>query len=48
MICKYYFGNMKVHQIIIWIGTHAENTKLCKDGKQFEVDLYWLNNLKLV
>lgn len=40
MICKYYFGNMKVHLFIKWIGTHAEYTKLCNEGKQFEVDLY--------
>lgn len=40
MICKYYFGNMKVHLFIKWIGTHSEYTKLCKDSKQFEVDLF--------
>ena len=23
LICKYYFGNMKVHLFVKWIGTHA-------------------------
>lgn len=40
MICKYQFGNMKVHLFVKWIGTHAEYTKLCNDGKQFDVDSY--------
>lgn len=40
MICKYHFGNMKVHLFIKWIGSHAEYTKLCNDGLQYEVDSY--------
>jgi len=40
LICKYHFGNMKVHLFIKWIGTHAEYTKLCNDGKQFDIDVY--------
>ncbi len=40
MICKYYFGNFKIHLFIKWIGTHAEYTKLCKNGKQFLVSLF--------
>ena len=40
MICKYYFGNIRVHLFIKWIGTHAEYTKLCNEGKQFEIDVY--------
>ena len=40
LICKYHFGNMKVHLFIKWIGTHAEYTKLCNDGKQFDIDAY--------
>jgi hypothetical protein len=26
--------------IIKWVGTHAEYTKHCNDGKQFEIDAY--------
>lgn len=40
MICRYHFGKSKVHLFIKWIGTHAEYTKLCNEGKQFEVNLY--------
>lgn len=40
LICKYHFGNMKVHLFVKWVGTHAEYTKLCNDGKQFDVDSY--------
>jgi len=40
LICKYHFGNTKVHLFIKWIGTHAEYTKLCNDGKQFDIDAY--------
>ena len=40
LTCKYYFGNTRVHLFIKWIGTHAEYTKLCNEGKQYEVDVY--------
>jgi mRNA interferase HigB len=40
LICKYHFGNTRVHLFIKWIGTHAEYTKLCNDGMQYEVDAY--------
>ena len=40
LICKYYFGNTRVHLFIKWIGTHADYTKLCNEGKQYEVDVY--------
>ena len=35
VICKYYFGNTKVYLYIMWIGTHSEYTKLCKQDKQY-------------
>ena len=38
MICRYHFGNKKVHLFIKWIGTHAEYTKLCDDNKQYVVN----------
>lgn len=40
LICKYHFGNMKVHLFVKWIGTHAAYTKLCNNGKQFDIDTY--------
>lgn len=40
IICTYYFGKNKIHLFINWIGTHAEYSKLCKDEKQYKVNLY--------
>lgn len=40
MICKYHFGSTKVHLFVKWIGTHAAYTKLCNEGKQYEIDIY--------
>jgi len=40
LICKYHFGNTRVHLFVKWIGTHAEYTKLCNEGKQYVIDVY--------
>jgi len=40
LICKYHFGDARVHLFVKWIGTHAEYTKLCNENKQFEIDNY--------
>lgn len=40
IICKYYFGENRVHLFVKWIGTHSAYTKLCNEGKQYSVDLY--------
>ncbi len=40
LICKYFFGNNKVHLFIKWIGTHAEYTKLCKESKQYTINAF--------
>lgn len=40
MICKYHFGDKTIHLFIKWIGTHAEYTKLCSDGKQYSIISY--------
>ena len=40
MICSCHFGKQKVHLFVKWIGTHAEYTKLCNDGKQYSVNAY--------
>lgn len=40
MICSYHFGKKNVHLFVKWIGTHSEYTKLCKDGKQYTVNLF--------
>jgi hypothetical protein len=38
---------MKVHLIVKWIGTHAEYSKLCDEGKQYEVDVYYTNTERI-
>jgi len=40
MICKYYFGEQKVHLFVKWIGTHAAYTKLCNKGEQYFIELF--------
>ncbi len=40
MICKYHFGETKVHLFVRWIGTHGEYTKLCNNGRQYEINVY--------
>ena len=40
LICKYHFGKTRVHLFVKWIGTHSEYSKLCNEGKQFEIDKY--------
>jgi mRNA interferase HigB len=40
MICSYYFGKTRVHIFIRWIGTHAAYTKLCKEGLQYNINIY--------
>ena len=40
IICKYHFGETKVHLFIKWIGTHSEYSELCKDEKQYTVSKY--------
>lgn len=40
LICKYHFGKVKVHLFVKWIGTHSEYTKLCNEGKQYEINLF--------
>jgi len=40
MICKYLFGETKVHLYIKWIGTHAEYDKLCRKEEQYIIDIY--------
>ncbi len=39
-ICKYAFSKKQVHLFIMWIGTHAEYTKLCKEGNQYSVSIF--------
>lgn len=40
MIGKYIFGDKQVHLFVCWLGTHAEYDKLCKDNKQYTVNIY--------
>ena len=40
MICKYAFGQNKVHLFVCWIGTHAEYDRLCETNRQYTVNAY--------
>ena len=40
LICKYSFGNKKVHLFICWIGTHAEYDELCNKNQQYTTNSY--------
>lgn len=40
LICKYHFGKTKVHLFIKWIGTHAEYSRVCSEGKQFIISSF--------
>lgn len=40
MICKYGFGETELHLFICWMGTHAEYDKLCRDEKQYTINVY--------
>ena len=40
MICKYHFGRKYVHLFINWIGTHSEYTEICKNERQYTINLY--------
>ena len=40
MICQYAFGEKQAHLFICWIGTHAEYTRLCREKKQYTINIY--------
>ena len=40
VICKYAFGENRVHLFICWIGAHADYTKLCKENLQYAINAY--------
>jgi mRNA interferase HigB len=40
MICKYGFGDKEVNVFVCWIGTHTEYSQLCKQGKQYTINIY--------
>lgn len=40
LICKYAFGLTNVRLFVCWIGTHTEYDKLCKDEKQYTINIY--------
>jgi mRNA interferase HigB len=31
---------MKVHLFVKWIGTHAEYTKICNEGRQYFINAF--------
>ena len=40
LIGKYFFGDKQVHLFICWIGTHAEYNKICKESKQYSINIF--------
>jgi len=40
LICKYHFGEIFVHLFVKWLGTHAEYTSLCSEGKQYTISSF--------
>ena len=40
LIAKYDFAKTRIHLTICWIGTHAEYSKLCRSGKQYDIRAY--------
>lgn len=40
LICKYHFGKSRIHLFVMWIGTHADYSQLCKDGEQYDISNY--------
>jgi mRNA interferase HigB len=40
LICKYSFGNKRVHLFVKWIGTHPEYTKLCNKNEQYSINQF--------
>ncbi|MCB0497460.1 MAG: type II toxin-antitoxin system HigB family toxin [Cyclobacteriaceae bacterium] len=40
LIASYYFGKTKIHLFVNWIGSHAEYTQLCNEGKQYTISIY--------
>jgi mRNA interferase HigB len=40
LIGKYHFGENLIHLFVKWIGTHAEYSQLCKEGKQYDISTY--------
>jgi len=35
IICKFRFGRTSVRLYVLWLGTHAEYSALCKKGEQY-------------
>jgi len=40
LIANYYFGDKQIHIFICWLDTHAAYTRLCKQGKQYLINIY--------
>jgi mRNA interferase HigB len=40
MIVTYYFGKGMLHVFIVWIGTHAEYSRLCAHNQQYTIKIY--------
>src|SRR5688572_10165881 len=40
MICKYVFAEKRVRLYVCWIGTHSRYDQLCKQARQYTVNVY--------
>jgi mRNA interferase HigB len=40
MICKYFFGEKKIHLFVCWIGSHSEYVILCNQQMQYTINQF--------
>ena len=40
IICQYNFGDKFLHLFVCWIGTHAEYERICKQQKQYTINIF--------
>lgn len=40
MICKYAFGVSQIHLFVCWIGTHNQYDKICRNNKQYNINIF--------
>jgi mRNA interferase HigB len=40
LICKYVFGESQVRLYVLWVGTHANYTRICQRNEQFIIAEY--------
>ena len=40
LLCKYAFGESRIHLFVCWLGTHAAYDELCKNNEQYSISIY--------